>query len=113
VGRVLVCGPHGGKPSRRVSAAVRDGAGGVGSAEARERRCGDGQCGARAGLPRGVRSVAACARIGDGRGDGRVDWCKRCARVGAVRVLDGLPRVRAVRKTYTIVEARMAYRMIV
>jgi hypothetical protein len=30
-----------------------------------------------------------------------------------VRVLDGLPRVRAVRKSYKIVEARMAYRMIV
>jgi hypothetical protein len=33
--------------------------------------------------------------------------------LGVVRVLDGLPRVRAVRKAYTIVEARMAYRMIV
>jgi hypothetical protein len=31
----------------------------------------------------------------------------------AVRVLVGPPRVRAVRKAYTIVEARMAYRMIV
>jgi RNase H-like domain found in reverse transcriptase len=30
-----------------------------------------------------------------------------------VRVLDGLPRVRAVRKSYTILEARTAYRMIV
>jgi hypothetical protein len=30
-----------------------------------------------------------------------------------VRVLDGLSRVRAVRKAYTIVEARMASRMIV
>jgi hypothetical protein len=32
---------------------------------------------------------------------------------GAVRILVGPPRVRAVRKEYTIVEARMAYRMIV
>jgi hypothetical protein len=31
----------------------------------------------------------------------------------SVRVLDGLPRVRAVRKSYTILEARMAYRIIV
>jgi hypothetical protein len=31
----------------------------------------------------------------------------------SVRVLVGPPRVRAVRKAYTIVEARMAYRMIV
>jgi hypothetical protein len=30
-----------------------------------------------------------------------------------VRVLDGLPRVRAVRKSYKIVEERMASRMIV
>jgi hypothetical protein len=30
-----------------------------------------------------------------------------------VRVLAGLPRERAVRKAYTIVEARMAYIMIV
>jgi hypothetical protein len=30
-----------------------------------------------------------------------------------MRVLDGLPRVRAVRKAHTILEARMAYRMIV
>jgi hypothetical protein len=35
------------------------------------------------------------------------------ASLGIVRVLAGLNRERAVRKAYTIIEARMAYRMIV
>jgi hypothetical protein len=41
------------------------------------------------------------------------DCIEEVKRVDSVRVLDGLPRFRAVRKSYTIVEARMAYRMIV
>jgi hypothetical protein len=36
-----------------------------------------------------------------------------CGDDSIVRVLVGLPRVRAVRKSYTIAEARMAYRMVV
>jgi hypothetical protein len=44
------------------------------------------------------------------RGSGTQDLSEKWS---CVRVLDGLPRARAVRKSYTIVEARMAYTMIV
>jgi hypothetical protein len=37
----------------------------------------------------------------------------KCSHIFNVRFLAGLTRARAVRKAYTIVEARMAYRMIV